>query len=810
MYSNNSYIQKEIMRKVIVVLVCAILFILPFFWLAPGELEMGGDSNRLFLYDPGSYLNVNALYSIDPDGVGKVRPDQFLLPFLFVLKFVHRVFQSGYILTSLLNSLKLVGSFLSMYLFVREILKSYSQKIAPFPAYAAGMLAGFFYTFSPGVGGNIPSALLTHNQVFLNPLVSYLLLRFLLSHQEKYLWVILLVTFVFSPNFSLKAPPPLFAFYPLVFLFLLLYVSVILRKSLPWKKLFVGLLLFIGIHAFHIFPVVSHIFDATSQYYVRAFSTAAGKNVGLDYFNAARGLGKVINNIFLSYAQNHVRWATLVPPLVIIIGFILNKKKARSLLLIVSFFLITLFLSSANITDIGIEFYRMLFYIPGFSMFRVFYGQWQWVHTFFYAMLFGYSLYVVLIQIRRRYAYVLIMLFIVLHTISSWTFVGGQILRGVHPGSKNMTSIMRMNPDYEQALAFIKTRPDDGNVFNFPFTDFFYQVVPGQNQAAYIGLSPTSYLTGKRAFSGYQTIYPFPESFLKLIREKNYVAIKRLFGLLNSKYIFYIKDPKAFTQYYPTWPYSLFLSSVPNSEALTELVDALRADVVFEKGDYAVYETDKDYYLPHMYTATNISPYEPTDDWYGKNASFFVENNSPDPRVAYVERDTCGKVFSEQECLQNTIKYTGDLPVITYKRVNPIKYKVEVSAVRSPFVLVFSDKFHSDWKLYVSKKEAEELNVGESYFNGSIRESTHEDIFLNGQTFETLDMQSIPENQHFMVNGYANAWYITPTDSLGNQRYEIIIEMVQQRVFYYSLGISIVSLCIFLLYGIKLIKNRTW
>ena len=51
-------------------------------------------------------------------------------------------------------------------------------------------------------------------------------------------------------------------------------------------------------------------------------------------------------------------------------------------MLIAIFFFTTLYLSSANITQIAVELYRMLFYIPGFSMFRVFYGQWQWVHAF--------------------------------------------------------------------------------------------------------------------------------------------------------------------------------------------------------------------------------------------------------------------------------------------------------------------------------------------------------------------------------------------------------------------------------------------
>ena len=74
------------MKRTIIIVICVLLFIVPFFWISPGELEMGGDSNRLFLYDPGSYLQVNALYSVEPQGVGKVASNQNLRSILNLLQ----------------------------------------------------------------------------------------------------------------------------------------------------------------------------------------------------------------------------------------------------------------------------------------------------------------------------------------------------------------------------------------------------------------------------------------------------------------------------------------------------------------------------------------------------------------------------------------------------------------------------------------------------------------------------------------------------------------------------------------------------
>ncbi len=794
--------------KLLVLLTCIILSILPFYWLSPGELEMGGDSNRLFLYDPDSYLRASSLYSVEPDGYGQVRPDQVLLPFLFILKLINFYIRSPYILMSLLNSLKLVGSFFFIYLTIREILKNRREKSSDTLIDMAGIVAGLFYTFAPSVGGNMHAALLTHNQVFLNPLVFYLMLRFLLSNKDIYILILLLVTLIFSPNFSLKAPPPPFAFYPLSIMFLIFYIKFFLKKSLPLKKIFFGMILFLGLHAFHTIPVLVYSFDTGSYFNTRLLDATAQQNESLNYFNAVLGLGKVSKNIFYTYSLPELRWMTFAVPFIIILGLLLCKKIHKDLVLIASFFFLTLFLTSANITNIGVELYRKLFYIPGFGMFRVFYGQWQWVYSFFYSILFGYLLCIVFSKLRIKNVIILSVVLVTLFVFSSWTFISGNILKTIHWGSNNMTSIIKMNPDYEQTLGFLKTLPDDGKIINFPFTDYGYQLVAGINSGAYIGVSPTAYLTGKRDFSGYQNISPFAGTFLELIKNKKYHDIQRLLSLLNIKYIFYSSDPKAYKEFFPEFPYSLFLQAIPDSQLLSDFVQVIGNKKIFNRGFYSIYKVDIASYLPHFYIPTSIYSYNNQDNAKGENASFFLDKQEIDPRVAFVERNTCRKVFTEKECIQNALLDAGDMPVITYKRINPVKYKVEVSGARKPFTLVFSDKFHNDWKLYMSNKKVESLPVGESYFNNSINESNHDDIFLNNKTFETISMKSLSEDRHFTVNGYANAWYIKPTDVSEENHYEIIIEMTQQRIFYYSLGISMLSVCVFFGYGLTLIKKK--
>ena len=793
--------------KIIVLFICLILFILPFFWIKPGELELGGDSSRLYLYDPGAYLQTTSLYSLQPEGMGSVRPDQNLLPFMLILQFIYSIFHSPYFLTSLLNSLKLVGSFLFVYLIVVEILKNHIKEGKSFYAEMAGILGGLFYTLAPSIGQSMQFALIIHNQVFLNPMIFYLMLRFLVSHKDKYLWFLLLATFIFSPNFSLKAPTAPFSFYPVAFLFLGLYVTLCLKKSLPWKKLAIGIFLFLGLHAFHIIPVAAYTLDSGSDYNLRVFDSASIRNEGLNYFNAILPNAMVVKSFFYNYGVPFTQWTAFVAPLTIILGFLLSKGRQTTPTLIAVFFFITTFLESANITQIGVDFYRTLFYIPGFSMFRNFYGQWQWVQTFFYSLLLGYAFFLIFSKLKKKAIYIASILITVIFIYNSWIFISGDILRKPHRATNNVSTIIEMDPHYEETLSFFRNLSTDGKIFDFPFTEFAYQVLPGRNRGAYIGPSPTSYLTGRRDFSGHIILEPFSGVFLRLIEEKNYDAIKRLFGLLNVKYVFHINDPRAYEEFFPSIPYTLLLKVLPDSKSLTDFVGKVTDGKIFQRGNYFIYNSDSNYYLPHFYVPTTIIPYGDKNGLFGENVSFFVDNKEKDPRIGYVKNDICAKFYSPSDCRQNNIKMNS-IPNIGFKRINPTKYKVVVANANTPFFLIFSDKFHKDWRAFISNQEPEKLKVQESYFGGSVQEYNHENIFLDSKTFETLGVKSLPEKQHFVVNGYANAWYIAPTDSDGKDNYEIIVEMVQQRIFYYSLAVSLVSLVEFLLYGLKLIIDK--
>ena len=162
------------------------------------------------------------------------------------------------------------------------------------------------------------------------------------------------------------------------------------------------------------------------------------------------------------------------------------------------------------------------------------------------------------------------------------------------------------------------------------------------------------------------------------------------------------------------------------------------------------------------------------------------------------------------------------IPQITFKKINPTKYQVQVHGAKDPYTLVLFQKFNPKWKVFLPNEvnEAKTLRgifsrvLGKiigyflrnnniviasdesekkltSYFNNSVIEGIHKDIFLDKNTFETFGQDPIAEKTHLSANGYANAWYIRPSDVQNKKDYTLIIEMTSQKLFYVSLLLSL-------------------
>lgn len=633
--------------------IAIVLFAIPFFWLKPGEMDLGGDSGRLYFYDPVSFIRNVSIYHQVPEGLAPADPNTYYLPYVSFIAVLLFIFRSSTIVISIISGAKLSIGFLAVYGIVKTLLESQKAKQA---GELAATMAGMFYILAPTMIGNYDKALTSHNQVFLNPLMFYLLFRFITKSDPLYLLAGLGISFVFAPNFALTSAPPFFAFYPLAIGYVVLYTKLVLKNKLPWGWIFAGAILFLGIHAFHLIPQIMNLFEPGSFTNTRVFDRSSIAHEGVRYFLAVLPLANVTSRILMVPAISWLWWSGIFAPLVVVIG-LMRAKKDKTLLLTAVFYLLTLYLYSAKITDIGVAIYKKLFYVPGFSMFRNFIGQWPSVYTFYFALLLGLSIFAVLRKMKFRLWMIMVSVAVsIIWITGASSFLKGEPVNKFHAQSNNIPMTFAMDPRYEKALEFMRSLPDDGKILTLPLTDAYYQVLSGASGGAYVGTSTISQLTGKKDFNGYQLFGQFSEDFMKYVREKDTVKITDLLSTLSVRYIFHNSDPKIYEEGFPQSPYTYMKTSFPKTQAEYEqFISSLPVKRVYENGPYTIYELD-------------VSVRKP---------------------VVYIASSSGGSIDPE--------------PKVTVTKSDPVTYHISVfDQGGTPGVLIFHDMYNSNWSLAVN------------------------------------------------------------------------------------------------------------
>ncbi|MBD3366171.1 hypothetical protein GF360_02380 [candidate division WWE3 bacterium] len=157
-------------------------------------------------------------------------------------------------------------------------------------------------------------------------------------------------------------------------------------------------------------------------------------------------------------------------------------------------------------------------------------------------------------------------------------------------------------------------------------------------------------------------------------------------------------------------------------------------------------------------------------------------------------------------------------PQIEFERVNPTKYKVQVSGVTSPFDLVFIESYHKGWKLYAPQSSrsialrdrffALFANIGRGLVDVfELNLVADSGIFLDSKTFETWGKEAVPFENHFIANGFANSWRVTP-EMVEDGEGTFIVEFWYQRLFYVGIfisGLTFILVCTYLV--IVFLKN---
>jgi len=118
------------------------------------------------------------------------------------------------------------------------------------------------------------------------------------------------------------------------------------------------------------------------------------------------------------------------------------------------------------------------------------------------------------------------------------------------------------------------------------------------------------------------------------------------------------------------------------------------------------------------------------------------------------------KAFDNQiVLLKENFQEKLQTPETTFIKIDPTHYKIKIKEAKNPFILVFSELFNSGWELLQE------------------------------------DGSKIPDDKHFLVNGFSNAWLIEkPGD------YELTLRLAAQELLDKGKIVSLVSIFAFLVF----------
>ncbi len=585
-------------------IVAIIFFIIPFFWLKPGFVDLGGDAGRLYFLDPLAVAR--NLYSYSNLAWAT---SHAIIPYELFLAFLHRFITSPTNMIVLEHGVQLSLAFLFMFLVIRDILSLSSRRSdvrVGWVSIAGGLVYVGFVT-SMGWATSLPSL----NQVFLNPLLFYLLLRYCLNRSFWYMPTILLLTLLYSINFGFSSMPQIMSFYPLVIGFLLIVLSRLFGRSIPWRGLLTLGLLFVGLHSFHIIPTIASIVDTSTTTHSYVLSDQSIQYSGVHYFAVNHeALGKISTELFAP-SKGSQNLLILLIPIIILLGFM--GRPSKLLAVVGIFFAVTFFLVSANITKLGVELYQKLFYIPGFMMFRSFNEKWYPVFAFFYVLLFAFSFYS-LVKNKKPWIVVALSLILIGSTIYRIIpFLQGKAIDVPHYQSKNVSTVFSMDPDLMDTVSFVRILPE-GKVLTLPLTFPYYQIAYGKEGGAYVGVSMIINLAGREDFTGFWRFGEYAQGMFDAIHDEDVNRILQILSSLKVRYVFYNSDSRIMDNF-PDYPYiypGLMYSSkdqlpaIRDQAAYKSFLAKLPLKKIYEKGFYSLYEIG--YAHPPVYTSNFETP----------------------------------------------------------------------------------------------------------------------------------------------------------------------------------------------------------
>lgn len=651
------------------------------------------------------------------------------------------------------------------------------------------------------------------------PLVFLVTVKILKKFSFKYAFLFAIVVLLFSPV-GLEFFIPLFI--PVVFY--VIFEAMKRRRFVQWKYFGLTIFLTIGLNLWWILPFpysIQDIFNRSASLINPLGSLIAiSKRLPLLY------IFRLIDNTTINWygVSYHPGWIEFLIPLLAVIAILSGIKRNKNVLFFSLLLIIGLFLTKGLQPPGGFIYEWAFLYIPFFKAFRNPFGKFGLIVAFSYSFLVPLGIYNLwqLIRNRALRVWVTSLILILLFGVSIWPMWTGDVFsfwqgHVIYRGVKEIPSTKVKIPDYwHEASEFINIDQENYRIVFLPLVHGDAVWYKWKHGYLGTGYESVSLLFNKPVISQFFSFRA--EMFIKMVFNNIFLTDPNsclpLLGLMNTRYILVRNDIED----------KAFKKTVPLAKT-HQLLDSMKPiHKVKSFGKLDLYKVPDDYWLPHIYSSTtptlvagsieNLPSLAKAGCFKGKPALFF--DMEKENKRLKERKDMLRLIFSNNrwklldrgmEIKEDSERSRKQVPKIMFRKINPTKYEVRAREANEPFWLVFSESFHKGWRLYNKVEVKEDGAFGEivaDYPKLGVKEARHLQKFTPGDIRYLFRKADVKE--HYLVNGYANAWYIDP-EKLGlGEDFTLVMYFWPQTLFY--LGLLISGLTLLCCIGYLLWKRR--
>jgi hypothetical protein len=745
-------------------IIIAIIFVLPYL-LFKGKLYISGDDTRLLYVYPWEYIRNIAFFSWhNISSVGSNAPNQFLLPILYILTFFSK-FLSRIQLDYFSFSLPLVISFIYWKRFLGVIVNNKEK-------YKVEILLGSLFFIS--------SPILIVNQLFIFlstiwllpvvPSLSYYFVKFIKEGKYSNIIKAFFICFIFSAGFF-SIPWVLGIMVPIIFS-LILFSGFFPNKQ---KKNFLikSFIYFIAIvfsQMFWFLPFVSTYFNSgSSNFGSQVLSKAVADTFSPTVLSTATGtiLYPLLNifhrqiafdfvwhlkDTFINYYDKTL-YINLIFPFVLIFGLYNFKKYFKNhfryiYLIFLTSFVFSLYLFTVNIGPLK-DLFLIFGHVPGFVMFRNFYDKFALGYVYFYTIVLTFSLIILKQKIKDKNK-INIFYFIFLLAIVINFIPVGQVINAPLWTTKDVYRNINIPSEYTNFMEKIKKDVNPtSTILTIPFGEALYSVIKDESSnSVYTGTSPVRILSDVNDISGYLS-FNFSDAQTIISTDIEKRDYDNLNKFLYSYNVNYLLRTKNIPEnVLNSWIYNRKLVDLQDDRFIESLTSKRIA--VSSNGNYELYLL--------------------------KNRNTLIDSKN-----------------------------------ITYKKINPITYRIYIKNLNAKQDLIFNDSFHDGWKIILEKNPSLD-NCITVFKKNSVTECKYEENLITGQEINYFLEKDIFKNTHTVLNNFSNKWIIDKDqiknnyssnyykiNKNGSLDVELILYFVPQTYFYLGCLLTFGFLIILLL-----------